>query len=100
MIEYHVGASDISGRIYAGEGKKDDFGICWGAYKSDVTSETINAVMAHMLYRIKNAKMDETYDNYSFAYANKTRDGRYLRLKLEVSNIKQPWLDEEGKKDG
>lgn len=93
MAEYHVGASDISGRIYAGEGKKDDFGICWGAYKSDVTSEAINAVMAHMLYKIKP-------DDNATAYMNKTKDGRYLRLKLEVSNIKPPWLDEESEKDG
>lgn len=92
MIEYHVGASDISGRIYAGEGRKDDFGICWGAYRSDVTSEAINAVMAHMLYKIKP-------DENSTAYMNKTMDGRYLRLKLEVSNIKPPWLD-EGDKEG
>lgn len=93
MPEYHVGASEISGRIYAGEGKKDDFGICWGAYRSDVTSEAINAVMAHMLYKIKP-------DENGMAYMNKTRDGRYLRLKLEVSNIKPPWLDEGREKDG
>jgi len=88
MPEYHVGASDISGRIYAGEGKKDDLGICWGAYRSDVTSEAINAVMAHMLYKIKP-------DENVTAYMNKTRDGRYVRLKLEVSDTKPVWLDKE-----
>ena len=94
MPEYHVGASDISGRIYAGEGKKDDLGICWGADKSDVTSEAINAVMAHMLYRMQSGKT-VAYDEFSFAYMNKTRDGRYVRLKLEVSDTKPVWLDKE-----
>ena len=94
MPEYHVGASDVSGRIYAGKGKKDNYGICWGAYISDVTSEAINAVMAHMLYRIQSGEMN-TYDECSFAYMNKTRDGRYLRLKLEVSDTKPSWLDKE-----
>ena len=88
MTEYHVGASDVSGRIYAGEGKKDDLGIYWGAYRSDVTSEAINAVMAHMLYKIKPGEN-------GMAYMNKTRDGRYLRLKLEVSDTKPSWLDKE-----
>lgn len=99
MAEYHVATSDISGAIYAGEGDVRSDGILWYS-KSEVTSEAINAVMAHMLYRISNAKMDDTYDKYSFAYANKTRDGRYLRLKLEVADTKPSWLDEGREKDG
>lgn len=95
MAEYHVSTSDISGAIYAGEGDVRSDGIVWDN-KSEVTKEAIIAVMAHMLYRISNAKWDVTYDKYSFAYANKTRDGRYLRLKLEVAD-KPSWIDEDGK---
>ena len=98
MAEYHVATSDISGAIYAGDGVKMDDGILWYS-KSDVTNEAINAVVAHMMYRISNAKMDDTYDKYSFAYANKTRDGRYLRLKLEVEDTKHSWLDDRGEKN-
>ena len=98
MPEYHIATSDISGAIYAGIGDKRSDGILWDD-KSEVTSEAINAVMAHMLYRISNAKMDDTYDKYSFAYANKTRDGRYLRLKLEVADTKPSWLDEGREKN-
>ena len=87
MAEYHVATSEISGAIYAGIGDKCRDGILWDS-KSEVTNEAINAVMAHMLYKIK------PNDNAT-AYMNKTCDGRYLRLKLEVSNIKPPWLDEE-----
>jgi len=96
MPEYHVATSDISGAIYAGDGVKLNDGILWYS-KSEVTNEVINAVVAHMMYRISNAKMDKTYDKYSFAYANKTRDGRHLRLKLEVADTKPSWLDEDGK---
>lgn len=98
MAEYHVATSDISGAIYAGEGDVRSDGIMWDN-KSEVTKEAINAVMAHMLYRISNAKIDKIYDEYSFAYANKTRDGRYLRLKLEVADTKPSWLDERLEKN-
>lgn len=87
MAEYHVATSDISGAIYAGEGDVRSDGILWYD-KSEVTNEAINAVMAHMLYKIEP-------DKNATAYMNKTKDGRYLRLKLEVSNIKPPWLDGE-----
>lgn len=92
MAEYHVAASDISGAIYAGTGDRRRDGILWDD-KSEVTNEAINAVMAHMLYKIKP-------DDNAMAYMNKTKDGRYLRLKLEVSNIKPPWLDDRREKDG
>lgn len=91
MAEYHVATSEISGAIYAGIGDKRRDGILWDS-KSEVTNEAINAVMAHMLYKIKP-------DDNATAYMNKTTDGRYLRLKLEVSNIRPPWLDEEEKND-
>ena len=89
MAEYHVATSDISGAIYAGIGDKRRDGILWDE-KSEVTSEAINAVMAHMFYKIKP-------DENCTAYMNKTRDGRYLRLKLEVCDHKPSWLDEDGK---
>ena len=84
---YHVGCSDITGLIYAGKGKRDGAYTEWSS-KSEVTSEAINAVMGHMLL-----KMDRGAEKT--AYMNTTRDGRYLRLVLEIADHRPEWLDEE-----
>ena len=84
MAEYHVSTSDITGVIYAGNGRKDG-PITEFRDKSDVTNEAINAVMAHMLQKIKPGEN-------GFAYANTTLDGKYIRLKIEVSEHKPDWL--------
>ena len=83
--EYHVGTSDITGTIYAGRARQDDLGLAWIA-KSDVTKEALHAVVAHMLYKVDK--------NSDFAYAFKLIDGRWVRLKLEVSDTKPEWLNE------
>ena len=82
MAQYHVGCG-IAG-IYAGTLKKS--GNEW-LNKNDVTNEAISAVMMHMLGKVKE-------DENSFAYMNRTKDGRYLRLKLEVADHKPEWLEE------
>lgn len=87
QTEYHVGASDISGLVYIGRATKED-GVFWWKDKSEGTSEAINAVMGHMLHKIKPGEN-------STAYMNTTRDGRYLRLTLEVADKKPEWLEEE-----
>lgn len=87
MSEYHVGTSDLTGVIYAGKAKKQDCWIKWED-KREVTSEAINAVMSHMLMKIRPGENSK-------AYMNTTIDGKYLRLKLEVADHKPEWLDEE-----
>ena len=87
MIEYHVGTSDITGTIYCGKANRQDCFIEWKD-KKDVTSEAINAVMSHMMMKIKPGEN-------SFAYMNKTIDGKYLRLKIEVADNKPEWLEEQ-----
>ena len=82
MPEYHVGVG-LAG-IYAGTLKKN--GKEW-INKSDVTNEAINCVMAYMYTEIKEG-------DKSIAYANKTRDGKYLRLKLEVADECPEWAKE------
>lgn len=84
MAEYYVGTSDITGTIYAGRAKKQGNMSEWIA-KSDVTEEALHAVVAHMLYKAEK--------NSDFAYAFKLFDGRYVRLRLEVSDTKPEWLD-------
>ena len=86
-MKYHVGTSNITGAIYAGKATKKGNWLEWKE-KDEVTDEVINAVMAHMLMRV------EAGDD-SFAYMNKTRDGKYLRLMLEVADQKPEWLDEQ-----
>lgn len=88
MTKYHVGTSDITGAIFAGVGNVQDCWIEWKE-KREVTSEAINAVMSHMLNKLKPGEN-------STAYMNRTLDGKYVRLKLEVSEHKPEWLDEEG----
>lgn len=88
MAEYHVGVSGLTGVIYAGKAKKDDDGWLEWKDKSDVTNEAINAVMGHMLEKIKPGEN-------SFAYMNTTRSGKYIRLKIEVSDEKPEWLEED-----
>jgi hypothetical protein len=88
MPTYHVGTSPITGAIYAGRAKDLGDGLEW-ITKSEVTNEAVNAVAAHLLLKIEQ-------DEGGGAYYLKTRDGRHLRLKLEVSDHKPSWLSEEG----
>ena len=88
MPEYHVGWG-IYG-IYAGTiNKKGDEWL----RKSVVTNEAIDAVISHMYFQIPEGEK-------AFAYAIKTRDGKYARLKLEVSDTCPEWAKDvlEGEK--
>ena len=91
MADYHVGCGLFG--IYAGTLKKN--GEEW-RNKSEVTNEAINAVVQHMYW-----KVPEGED--SFAYGFKMRDGKYVRLMVEVADKCPEWAKEqlEGeKKDG
>ena len=83
MAEYHVGCGLFG--IYAGTLKKN--GEEW-LNKSEGTNEAIQAVMQHMYFKIKN-------EEKSIAYAVKANDGKYLRLKLEVSDTCPEWAKEQ-----
>lgn len=87
MIKYHVGTSDITGAIYAGKGTVQGIYIEWKE-KREVTGEAITAVMSHMMNKLKPGEN-------STAYMNRTMEGKYVRLKLEVCDHKPQWLDEE-----
>lgn len=79
MAEYHVGCG-IAG-IYAGTlNKKKGMWI----NKSEVTSEAIKAVINHMYFQIPEGEN-------TFAYAVKMNDGRYSRLKIEVTDECPEW---------
>lgn len=79
MAEYHVGCG-IAG-IYAGTlNKKGDMWL----HKSDVTKEAINAVIGHMYFEIPDGEN-------SFAYAVRLKNGKYARLKIEVSDDCPEW---------
>ena len=82
MAEYHVGCG-IAG-IYAGVLKKN--GEEW-LHKSEVTNEAINAVVGHMYFKIPDGEN-------GFAYGLKMRDGKYVRLKLEVADSCPEWAKE------
>lgn len=84
---YHVGCSDLTGFIYVGKAKVRGEELEWIS-KEELTNEAIKAVAGHMLL-----KLDSGDDNC--AYMFKTRQGRYVRLKLEVDDHKPEWLDEE-----
>lgn len=73
MAEYHVGCG-LAG-IYAGVLKKN--GEEW-LHRSEVTKEAINAVIGHMYFQIPEGER-------GFAYGAKMKDGKYVRLSLEVS---------------
>ena len=90
MAEYHVGCG-LAG-IYAGTLKKN--GEEW-LHKSDVTNEAINAVIGYMYWQVPK-------DEKAFAYAVKLRDGKYARLKLEVSDTCPEWAKDvlKGGQDG
>lgn len=80
MAEYHVGCG-IAG-IYAGtlkKNKKDEW-----QFKSDVTNEAIKAVAAWMMFNIPEGET-------SYAYAMKTNSGKYVRLKVELSDECPEW---------
>lgn len=87
MAEYHVGASPISGAIYAGRLKEFKDGWKEWVVKSEVTNEAIDAVAFHMYLKVKKGEN-------GFAYALKLNSGEYLRLKLEVSDHKPDWLED------
>lgn len=80
MAEYHVGCG-IAG-IYAGtlkKNKKDEW-----LDKSDVTNEAIRAVAGWMYTEIPDGET-------AYAYAMKTYDGKYIRLKVEVADECPEW---------
>ena len=79
MAQYHVGCGFAG--IYAGTLKKN--GYEW-LHKSDVTNEAIDAVISHMYWKVPEGEK-------AFAYAVKLKDGKYARLKLEVSDSCPEW---------
>ena len=83
MAEYHVG-SGLFG-IYAGILKKN--GKEW-LHKSNVTDETIIAVMQYMYFQLSEGEK-------TMAYACKLNDGTYARLKIEVSDECPEWAKEQ-----
>lgn len=74
MAEYHVGCGLFG--IYAGTLKKS--GEEWKD-KSNVTDEAILSVIQHMYFQLDKGET-------SMAYAVKMNDGKYVRLKIEVSD--------------
>ena len=72
MAEYHV-MCDIDG-IYID--------------KSNVTKEAINAVAGYMYLKVPDGEK-------AFAYGMKTKDGKYLRLKIEVADECPTWAKEQ-----
>lgn len=82
MPNYHVGCG-WSG-IFAGTLKKN--GKEW-LNKSEVTIEALNAVAEYMRYNIPD-------DDNCYALGFKMRDGKYLRLKLEISDTCPEWAKE------
>ena len=88
MAEYHVGCGAFS--IYAGTlNKKGDMWL----HKSDVTKEAINAVIGHMYFEIPEGEN-------SFAYAVRLNDGKYARLKIEVSDDCPEWAKDVLERNG
>ena len=83
MAQYHVGCG-LAG-IYAGTLKKS--GDDW-KNKSLVTDEAIGAVIGYMYYQ-----MGEEAN--AIAYAVKLKDGKYARLKLEVSDKCPEWAKKD-----
>lgn len=83
MAEYHVGCG-IAG-IYTGtlkKTRKDE----WQS-KSEVTDEAIKAVATWMFNHIPEGET-------AYAYAMKTYNGKYIRLKVEVSDECPEWAKE------
>ena len=83
MAEYHVGCG-LAG-IYAGTLKKN--GEEW-LHKSDVTDEAILSVIQHMYFQLSKGET-------SMAYAVKMNGGKYVRLKIEVSDKCPEWAKEQ-----
>ena len=84
MAEYHVGCG-LDETISAGTLNKD--GITW-RNKSDVTNEAISAVVGHMYLKIPDGKS-------AFAYGLQMKDGKYVRLMLEVADECPEWAKEQ-----
>lgn len=82
MAEYHVGCGLFG--IYAGTVKKN--GKEW-LHKSDVTNEAILSVIQHMYFQLGKGET-------SMAYAVKMNNGKYVRLKIEVSDECPEWAKE------
>ncbi len=83
MAEYHVGCG-LAG-IYAGTLTKS--GKEW-KNKSNVTDEAILSVIQHMYFQLEKGET-------SMAYAVKMNDGKYVRLKIEVSDKCPEWAKEQ-----
>lgn len=62
-------------------------------HKSEVTEEAIKAVIGHMYYEIPNGKN-------SFAYAVRLNDGKYAKLKIEVTDECPEWAKDVLEKGG
>ena len=83
MAQYHVGCGLTA--IYAGTiNKKGDTWI----NKSAVTNEAINAVIQHMYFAMPEEENE-------FAYAVKMNNGKFARLKLEVTDKCPEWAKEQ-----
>lgn len=74
MAEYHVGAGEITGNIYAGTLSKD--GKKWKD-RTDVTDEAINAVRDHLV-----SQMDPKDTTISYEW--KRKDGKKVTLTLAI----------------
>ena len=75
MAEYHVGCGLAA--IYAGTlNKKGDRWV----NKSDVTDEAVRAVAEHMYHELRD-------DNKCIWYMFTLKDGKKLRLMLEVDEV-------------
>ena len=55
---------------------------------SDVTNEAINAVMQYMYWKVPEGER-------GFTYGVKTKEGKYLRLKIEVADECPEWAKEQ-----
>ena len=82
MAEYHVGCGFAG--IYAGTLKKN--GKEW-LHNSNVTDEAILSVIQHMYFQLEEGET-------SMAYAVKMNDGKYVRMKIEVSDKCPEWAKE------
>lgn len=78
MAEYHVGAGEITGNIYAGTFSKD--GKKWKD-RTDVTDEAINAVRDHLASQM--GPQDST-----IGYEWKRKDGKKVTLTLAIKEDK------------
>lgn len=75
MADYHVGAGEITGEIYAGVLAKDGKSWC---NRSIVTDEAICAVRDHLINQMNQDKQDW------FGYEWSRKDGKNVVLSIAV----------------